>query len=154
MEWIWVIILLFSVFSNLMEKMAKERERTESSTESRGEELEKPPVRPTEPWPKMRPEPTPYWPETVQEQKLPDHPQAEKGLVTEEEWNQLLGPEQDLNETEAMGMSAKAKDWEFTDRDAGQESEERSVQQLVDAFVLAHALSRPDFRTIPWRRRL
>lgn len=154
MEWIWVIILLFSVFSNLMEKMAKERQRTESKADSPGEELETPPVRPTESLPRMRPEPTPVWQETLPDRKLPDHPQAQKGLVTAEEWNQLFNPEQDLNEGDAMDMFAEAKDWEFPDSGEWQGSEESRAQQLVDAFVLAHALSRPDFRTIPWRRRL
>ena len=138
MEWIWVIILLFSVFSNLMEKMAKERQRTESKGNNRGEELATPPVKPTESLPRMEPELAPVW-----QEKLP-------------EWNQSFTPKQDLKGDGLIDILAE-EDWEFPTSDNWQESEESGeilAHQLLDAFVLAHALSRPDFRTIPWQRRL
>mgnify|MGYP000913804657 CR=1 FL=1 len=144
--------------------MAQERKTAGPSADRQGEESEAK-ILPNASLPGMKPKSAPVWEGTSFDIKSPDDTQEQGGLVTVEEWNQLLKPEPDWKAEDPMATFSDAEDLPMSittdDGWAGYPENEAhplltigGVDVWVNAFILAHALPRPDFRTVPWRRRL
>lgn len=176
MGWIWVLFLVFSVLGNILDKLAKEQKSSGPVKPDKDGDQPLPPDKPfsspfpfppfvmdelegerrsTETLPKVKPDLTPSTPPSKEKTAPTDRPrhlQEQKSLMTEEEWDRLFG-QLDGFDGEDIRVSS------FTDGDEVEDLEdpdgwEIGAPLLYDALVLAHVLPRPDFRTVPWRRRL
>ncbi|NLW10320.1 MAG: hypothetical protein GX036_10780 [Firmicutes bacterium] len=171
MDWIWLIFVLFSVVAGLLEKLAKQKmERparpAPGSPHPPGEgrffldepEEKKNPSRPGErTWREVQ-APAGRRPAT------PMSPGGEPVFWAEDI---IAGPEEGW-----VGESSETGEFWESQQDEigrirrkpfpGEESREEPLppggwkepEVFLSALVLAHVLKRPDFRTLPWQRRL
>ena len=170
MGWIWVLFLLFSVLGNIMEKLVTEQKPAGSDKPSKEGEQPLPPGKPfsfpippflmgdleeesgpTESLPKMKPDLTPLSEGKIVPAKLTGHPQEQGGLMADEEWERLFDQQDEFDEEDLR--TAYYMDADEVEKLEDPNGREIGPRLLYDALILAHALPRPDFRTVPWRRR-
>ena len=172
MGWIWFLFVVFSVLGNLLEKLMKEQNpsRPVKPGEERGRPL--PPGKPFSFPPILMEE----WAEEEEEERGPANtlPKTEPGrrpLPAEKSTPAnptVLAPEKerlvrDAEEDRFFGQLEEwgAKDFCVAFSPDADEVEEAAdpdgrgidARYLYDALLWAHVLPRPDWRTVPWRRR-
>ena len=167
MGWIWVIFVLFSVLSNILEKLMAEQKvsRPVKPRKEGGQPL--PPALPFPPFlmdeveaerepiealPKAKTD----LPSTSDGKMAPanlwGHPQEQEKKMADEEWDRLFNQENGFEEEDLGAVY-------YTDADEAVKLEDPAGREIdntrfYDALILAHVLPRPDFRSAPWRRRL
>lgn len=165
MDWIWVLFLVFSVLGKLMEKLTTEQKAKPSSEGDQplppGKPFSFPPFLMDEeeeasgPVASM-PREEPVLPWLSEGKTAPADPtgarQEQRMIMADEEWERLFTQQNEFDE-EALG-AASYTDAEELGESRDPDGREIGTGLLYDALILAHVLPRPDFRTVPWRRRL
>lgn len=172
MGWIWVLFLVFSVLGNILDKLAKEQKSSGPVKPDKDGDQPLPPDKPfsspfpfppfvmdelegerrsTETLPKVKPDLTPLSEGKIVPAKLTGHPQEQGGLMADEEWERLFDQQDEFDEEDLR--TAYYMDADEVEKLEDPNGREIGPRLLYDALILAHALPRPDFRTVPWRRR-
>lgn len=151
MEWIWLIFILFSIFAGLMEKVGKMGKKT---TEAE--------LRPKEPVYPENDAPVFAGQErgAVEVFGRPEIESAgirgEKGLPAPA-WNEealnLGGPGQ-LESEFGVKRVADSAESEIRTEEKWAAQQLNDPEKLRSLLALAQVIKRPDFKTIPWQRRL
>ncbi|HHT48797.1 MAG TPA: hypothetical protein GXZ98_05855 [Firmicutes bacterium] len=160
MDWLWLIIILFSALASLWEKMDKQQQGDQRPVPDRPEEtawgdwtsMDTTPGETREAFPPRNPKPIPVPVGDFTPTQLPDRPKQHDDLLTAEERDHLFRPQEDLEDEDRDIIAFTREDLSTLDLAEGRRAEERSP--FLTAFTLAQVLARPDFRTVPWRRRL
>lgn len=176
MGWIWLLFVAFAVFSNLMEKAAKQRRPSGLPRKDQGggspapkpvafppfffendDEIEKPlPVREVKAGPEPVGQDQPGKSRSRSVKSMTKKPRMSRSKRTNSSWDDEFDHESmaDLKMTELSedlnedtGLDGFPIGLE--NRQGGYES-----QQFLSAIVLAQVMARPDFKTTPWQRRL
>ncbi|HHW12520.1 MAG TPA: hypothetical protein GXX33_05915 [Firmicutes bacterium] len=169
MGWIWFLFLAFSLLGNILEKLMKEQNPSRPVKPGKEGNRPLPPGKPfsfppilMEEWaeeneppktlPKTEPEMGPLPTEMSEPDQLADSAPEQVRMVADEREDWLFDQQEELDGKD-LGVAS------YTDADEEEETEAldgRGIDDrlLYDALVLAHALPRPDWRTVPWRRRL
>jgi len=162
MGWVWVIFALISVLANLLEKMGKELQAPQPSAPDRkgrvGTDEDRAPVEtfprtPTEVSPRHKPKPAPIPVGDLAPAQLPDYPNQHEDLLTAEEKDILLRPQLEFEAEDPLLLTWCEEDL-ITEKDTLEEVREDEGSAFRSAFILAQVLARPDFTTVPWRRRI
>lgn len=168
MGWIWLLFVAFSVLGNLLEKLATEQKssRPVKPGKEGGQPIPQgkpfsfpfPPFlmgeleaesRPTESMPGHKPDLMPAPDGKIALEKPTNHPREQGEFSENEDWERLFDQKDGFDE----------EDYGAAYPDAVESDLENLYGQMIDApllydaLVLAHVLPRPDFRTVPWRRR-
>lgn len=162
MEWIWLIFVLFSIIGGIMERSGK----TKRKTSSPARRPEKPSYPPGEGQFFLDEE----WEEknvssrgetTGREMEAPGHARSFSGgdltpAFWEEETTVTAGPGELAGKLRAM--HAGDFDEDMLEEESGQQVQQmqrwRDPEAFLSALALAQVLKRPDFKTIPWQRRI
>lgn len=164
MGWLWVLFLLFSVLANLLEKMGKglvtpeapERKRRNGWEEDGRPAEPLPAERTREVFPRPKPELAPVSAEKHTAGRAA-HSRQSEDLLTAEEENLLLRPPLAPETEDSFRATWREENLLAGENSltAGEEGEEEGEgSSFRSAFVLAQVLARPDFTTVPWRRRI
>lgn len=167
MGWLWLIFVVFTVLSNLMEKAAKVQRPSDLPRKNEGGSPPSPPPVAFPPffWEESEAEEEPltveeanagretvmqHQSEKIERRPLPSLAQPQKARKDELDqvalddlaWEEMSG----YNEGETKQKAAAVERENLP--------EEGESADLSSAIVLAQVLARPDFKTIPWQRRL
>lgn len=169
MGWLWVIFVLFSVLASIFEKMGKilgdpeapapDRKRSAGTDPDQDQPPAPFPGRPRKVFPQNKPEPTAFPVEKHTPVELRDQPKQQEDLLTAEERDILLRLPMET-ESEAPFLTDFCEEDLLRQEDrlaehvAPPEGWEGEGPSFRSAFVLAQVLARPDFSTVPWRRRI
>ncbi len=169
MGWLWFIFLIFAVLSNLMEKAAKMNRPSDLPRKGQGggspaprpvafppffwevEEEEAKPV----PVQEGNAEPETAGPSLLEKA---DRAPAQHVEKRQKSWNDEFSqvPQDDYAFQEMTGFNdtlpQAAKQTALSEQENLQEEMEHD--EFLSAIVLAQVLARPDFKTVPWQRRL
>lgn len=172
MGWIWFLFILFSVISSIIEKVAKTQQP--QGAPRPGKTGEKGNTKPLTPRPVAFP---PFFFDEEEDDSeellldIPESPEpkisrarAEKKTTqkepfdTLEKWEMSFEDEV-LDETfddDVLSMELMDEDFglekDFMEKDEAREG--IKTEDFYSAFLLAQVIARPDFKTIPWKRRL
>jgi hypothetical protein len=170
MGWIWFLFILFSVISSIIEKVAKTQQPQRASRP--GKTGEKGRTKPLAPRPVAFP---PFFldeEEDDSEELLLDIPEATKPEIkwaeketiglesfgTMGKWEMLVEDEvfDETFDDDILSMELMDEDFGL-EKDFVEKDEVRAGIKTGDfysALLLAQVIARPDFKTIPWKRRL
>ncbi|NLY90043.1 MAG: hypothetical protein GX081_00345 [Firmicutes bacterium] len=162
MGWVWVIFVLVSVLANFLEKMGKQAPGRSAPDRKGKADLDENwmpteafPGTSTEDFPPRKPKPAPVSVGNYAPAQLPDHPKQQEDLLTVEEREILLRPQRELVTEDPFFIAFREEDL-IPPEDTRTEGEERESEgwSFRSAFILAQVLARPDFTSLPWRRRI
>ncbi len=172
MGWIWILFILISVISNIFEKVAKTQQTQRIPRPGRTGEGEKGSKNPSAPRPVAFP---PFFLEEEEDYNKGIIPEVTKSIEPEisrvEEKTTSPGPldtkgkgkipfEEEFSEEtfddDILSMESMDEDFgqekDFVEKD--ESGEKIETKDFYSAFLLAQIIARPDFKTIPWKRRL